>query len=197
MRSMTLLPCVGLFAVIAVTALPAVAATHHTCPAAVPSSASSTWDFKGEANTLFGEIQSAAGDALFHADQLQTFAADDHISWLSHASQWTLIRDDINEIGAKLCRLEAIRSAVLPWQRLEIDRIETIARPMASNAQAAIVFADSNQRLLWVPSYRQEVTEVYNGAKSLTGSVDKAVEFASVSKEYRDLAIAEGVIWPF
>lgn len=177
----------------AVFVLPAAAATVHECVPGIPTAASYTWDFKGEANAIFEDVQSAAQQALYHADRLQSFSSDNELSWESHAIQWDYLKHDINYIGAKLCRLESIRRVVSPWQQREIDRIAMNTRLMANNAQDAIAFGNGNQQYLWFPTYWHYVNNLYNQAKSLTGSVDRAVEFTSVSKRYRDLRHGLGV----
>jgi hypothetical protein len=177
----------------AVSALPAAAAPVHECVSAKPTAASYTWDFKSEANTIFKDVQSDAQQAMDHADNLQSFAGDNGLSWEAHAYQLEYLKNDINDIGAKLCRLETIRRVVAPWQQHEIDRIGVAVHLMADNAQDAIVFGKANPTELWIPSYRNYLTNLYNNATTLTRSVGNAVEFASASKEYRDLASKLGV----
>ena len=96
----------------AVSALPAAAAPVHECVSPKPTAASYTWDFKSEANTIFKDVQSDAQQAMDHADNLQSFAGDNGLSWEAHAYQLEYLKNDINDIGAKLCRLETIRPTV-------------------------------------------------------------------------------------
>jgi hypothetical protein len=82
-------------------------------------------------------------------------------------------------MGAKLCRLEAIRAEAAPWQRMAIDRVASTARRMADNADAAIDFANSHQENLWNPTHRQYVDSIYVEADRLTKVA------AHVVREYR------------
>ncbi|MBZ5619169.1 MAG: hypothetical protein LAQ69_10680 [Acidobacteriia bacterium] len=171
----------------AVSAQPAAAAVTHECVAGRPTAASYTWNFQGEANTIFKEVQSDAQEALYRADRLQSFTGTPELSWQTYGYQLNRLRGDINDIGAKLCRLETIRRAVAPWQQRVIDRIAVTTRLMADNAQDAIVFGNTHSKELWLATYRNYLNNLYNEGKSLTRSVGNAVEYSSVSKEYRDL----------
>jgi len=187
MRLRTLLWSSCIPVAIAICAIPAVAVSSRQCVPGKVTAASYTWDFKGEANALFTSVESDARQASYHADKLQSFDRDAGLSWQAHADQLNGLRADIDDIGNKLCRLEAIRRAVAPWQQREIDRIAVSARLMADNAQDAIEFVNANQGALWRDTYRHYVDNLYNQAKDLTRSVGNAAEFASVSKEYQEL----------
>lgn len=73
LRGLVLGSCISV--VMAVSAAPASAAAAkecmHECVAGKPTAASYTWDFKGEANTIFKDIQADAQQALSHADRLR------------------------------------------------------------------------------------------------------------------------------
>jgi hypothetical protein len=85
MRLRTLLWTTCISAALAVAA-PATAATvPQQCVAGEPTAASQTWDFKGEANNIFKDIQSDAQQAATDADYLQSLDQDYQVSWDSHA----------------------------------------------------------------------------------------------------------------
>jgi hypothetical protein len=188
MRLRTLLWSGCISAALALYAVPASAASaSNQCVAAEPTAASNTWDFKGEANTIFKDIQSDAQDALYHADMLQSFARDPHMTWDAHADELAYLKSEINDMGAKLCRLQTIRRVVAPWQQNEIDQIVTDTQLMANNAQDAIIFGNTHRNELWLAAYQKNVNNLEDEAAALTHSVGHAVQFAGVSKEYREL----------
>lgn len=168
-------------------AVPATAAAVHECAPGTPTAASYTWNFKGEANTIFQDIQSDAWQALDHADMLHSFAQDSSLSWESNAEELEALKEEVNDMGAKLCRLEAIRRVVAPWQQAEIDRIATTVRLMADNTQDAIVFANAHPTQLWLATYQKYADNLYDQARKLDQSVGNAVAYANASKEYRNL----------
>ena len=192
LRTMLWMGCLS--AAMTVSAFPAAAAMKTgcavgcSCTPAEPTAASNTWNFKGEANNLFKDVQADAQNALYHADKLLSFTDSRQLSWISHAGQLNPLKQDINDMGTKLCRLETIRRVTAPWQQREIDRLAKEERLMVYHTQQAIRFGDAHTRTLWLPTYQTDVTNLFNEAQALNRSVNHAVEYASVSKEYRGLA---------
>jgi hypothetical protein len=169
------------------SAAPAAVPAPQACMSAAPTAASYKWDFKGEANGIFEDVRLEAERAMGHADRLESYTRDPDTDWQLHAEQLLDLKGEINDIGAKLCRLQAIRREVDPWQQRIIDQIVATTRLMADNAQDAIVFAADHRRELWLSAYQKYVNNLWHETTSLTRSVDKAVEFAGVSKEYQEL----------
>jgi hypothetical protein len=174
------------FALPAAAAAPAVAAVSKTC-SCVPGQAtpaSYTWDFKGEANTIFKDIQFQAQQSLYDADKLEG-AARAGLTWYSQGGYLDDLKTDIDNIGKKLCRLETIRSVVAPWQQRVIDRIAESTVLMADNTEDAMNFGNVHQRELWLTTYRNYVNNLFDEAEKLRQSSGQAVQFASVSQKYR------------
>jgi hypothetical protein len=170
-----------------VSAIPGIAATEGKC-ACVPGKATSqsyTWDFKSEANAIFKDLQMDAQQSVNDAGMLQGDARAG-LTWESQAGQLDNLKTDIDSLGVKLCRLETIRGAVAPWQQRVIDRIAASTLLMAGNATDAIQFGDARQGTLWMSTYQDYVKNLYDEAHRLKQSVGAAVEFASVSKKYRE-----------
>jgi len=173
-----------LFAAMAISAAPAAAATAvaaasaPACMAGQPTAASYTWDFKAEASTILTDIRSDARQAVDHADMLRSFARNPDLSWQTSAYELDQVSAFINDMGAKLCRLEAIRRVVNPQQRKMIDLISAEGRLMAYHAQAAYDFCTHSQEL-WRAPYRDDVTNLYNEAEALAHSVGNGLEASS------------------
>jgi hypothetical protein len=162
-------------------AIPATAAAVQQCPAETPNSASQNWDFKGETNNLFQDIQSDARQALDHADQLQSYADHTGYTWDTHALQLDALKSEVNHMESKICRLETIRRVDAPWQQAEIDRIASTLRLMVDNTEDAILFGSDHQSGLWLGTYRKYTDNLYGEARDLARSVDSAVDHAHVS----------------
>src|SRR5664279_5146998 len=168
-------------------AAPATTAAVHECVPGKPTAASYTWNFKGEANTIFQEVRADAQQALNHADRLQSYADSENLSWQIHAGQLNPLKEEVNDMGRKLCRLEVIRRVTAPWQQAEIDRIAKTVRLMADNTEDAILYGRAHQKTLWTPAYQKYADSLYGEAQTLTHSVDNAVAYAKATKEYREL----------
>ena len=188
MRLRTLLWSSCITAALALSTAPANAsAAPQECVATEPTAASQTWDFKGEANDIFKDVQSDAQQAATDADYLQSLDRDYLVSWESHAEHLDSLRAEINDIGAKLCRLQTIHRMLAPWQQKAVDQIAGEAQLMANNTQDAIVFGGSHRSDLWLATYKTDVTNLANEANALTRVLRNVVEFPGVSKEYREL----------
>lgn len=187
MRLRILLLCGCVSVAMSAAAASAAVPAAQACAIGTPTAASNTWDFKGEANAIFEDVQSEARQAMAHSDRLESYTRDPDMSWQLHADLLLDLKSEISDIGSRLCRLEAIRRVVDPWQQRVIDQIVTTTRLMADNAQDAIVFGDAHRLELWLPTYQAYLNNLCHEATNLTHSVDKAVEFAGVSKEYQGL----------
>ena len=160
-------------------ALPVVASPAVNCTSKSQVAAVERGNFPHQANKLLRDIRSDAESVMKHAATLKSFTGEADMSWFSSADELDHLRTDINNLGAKLCRLEAIRAEAAPWQRRVIDTVTTTARLMADNAEAAIDFANSHPQNLWNPTYRKYVDNIYGEADRLTKVTAHAV------REYR------------
>jgi hypothetical protein len=174
-------------AVMAALAVPVMGAAVHECVPGKTTAASYTWDFKAEANTIFQDLEILARQARNNADELNTFDRGSGVDWETQAAQLNTLRDEVNEMGTRLCRLEQIRRVLAPWQQAEVDRIAQSVQLMADNTDDAIVFLDAHQDELWLPAYQKYGHNLYKDSDSLAESLGNAVTYANVSKEYRDL----------
>ncbi|MFZ0762249.1 MAG: hypothetical protein WAM69_20045, partial [Candidatus Sulfotelmatobacter sp.] len=135
-----LMTVVGVCAAFAVFPLTSGAITMNKCAPGPPTAASYTWNFQGEANTLFQDVRVDAQQVTTDAAQLQSFSENPNISWQLDGDKLTQVKADVDDMGRKLCRLETIRRVVAPWQRDTIDRIASNVVLMADNTQDAIEY---------------------------------------------------------
>jgi hypothetical protein len=168
-------------------AIPAIPAQKAACVAGQPTAASYTWNFQNETNQIFKDIQSDAQQALYDADTLQSYRLNPDVDWRTYGDQLNQVKDYINDMGAKLCRLEAIRRVAAPWQQREIDQIATSLRLMADNTEDAIMLGNARPTDLWSAAYRLNLNNLDAETRGLTHSVGKAVEYPGVSKKYQSL----------
>lgn len=187
MRSRALFLSSLVSASIAVASTPAAPTTPLACAAGKPTAASYTWDFKGEANAIFKDVESDARKAMYQADQLRSFEMDPNISPESQAMLLDNMKQEINDIEAKLCRLGTIRRVLAPWQRKVVDDIASTAPLMVDNETDAIELCTHNPQELRFPIFWRYSKNLYDESRTLTRTAGDAVKFASVSQEYRNL----------
>lgn len=180
----------------ALAILPAVSAAAATreCIVQKPTPASYTWNFKQETNEIFKDIQSDAAQARYYSARLQRIAwGPDSASWVTDADQFDQISAAVNDMGRKLCRLEAIRRVAAPWQQKTIDRIADGVTLLADNTQDALAFGGTHRKALWMPTFQMYVNNMYAQARELTRSVGYAVEYTKVDRQDRVLQKDLGV----
>lgn len=168
-------------------ALPALAMEPRECAAGKPTAASYTWNFQKEATGLLQDVQTEASQVRQHAANLQTYGRENVVDWQSHADQLDRVRAEVNDMGAKLCRLQEIRRVLAPWQQAAIDRIAPQIRLIADNAKDAIQFANNNQEALWQPVYTKYIANLYHEGQSVSTTVNDFEEYAHTRTAYREL----------
>jgi hypothetical protein len=154
-------------------------AATRECIAGQATPESYKWNFKHEAAQLLDQVGREAVDARQHADKLQAAAEDTDLDWRYDAMQLNTIRDDINNMGNMLCRLETIRRVASPQEQRAIDSAHTILATMAANADAAIVHLNQNQIDYWQPMYRTYAMNLYTDARKLCNNIKKFDEQTS------------------
>jgi len=159
----------------------------NACVLRPATPASYTWNFQNEANQTFRTILDEAQTIRYFADQLEFLPASGATDWWTQGDMLTQLRASVNDIGGTVCRLEAIRRVVAPWQQNTIDDIISTVTLMADNTQDAITFGNNNQSALWKPVYADYLKNLYNESNRLTKSLNEAVQFARVGSEYNQL----------
>jgi hypothetical protein len=161
-------------------AFPAVSmAATGACTPGEPTAASHTWNFHAEATRLLNGIQQDAVRAKNHADKLETFTMEPGIDWQVHVYELSSLKHEVDDMGAKLCRLETIRRVSAPWQQKAIQRVAPQVRYMADNVTDALNFAGSRESSFWLASYRHNVSNLYRESSQLAKSVKNYEKYAS------------------
>jgi hypothetical protein len=150
-----------------------------------PSALSNTWDFHREATELLEDVHARAAQVLSYADTLEALDRDGPLAfWQDHAEQLSDIRDNVNKMGASLCRLQAIKSAASPWQQQAIDRIVPRAMDLATETDAAIKLLNDHQAEIYALSeYSTDVKGIFSSAEGVVNSVRQFPEYAQARKE--------------
>jgi len=169
------------------TAVPQAPAAVRECIAGSPTAASYSWDFHQEANNLFRDVQTDARQIVDRTAYLQRENGDAGLTWISHSDKLNQVKDEVNDMSAKLCRLAAIRRVLTPWQQQTVDRIAAKIPLMVDAADDAISVGNKDQHTLWMPAYQKYINDLYDDATALNQSVGEAVQYATVSRHYHEL----------
>lgn len=169
----------GVSLAVALCALPAAATEQEReCIAGRVTPASYTWNFKAEANQIFKYVRAQAQDANYYSDQLAVLNPDgpSQMDWRNDIDALNHVKADVNRIESRLCRLEAIRRVVEPEQQQTIDRIASTAQLMVDNLENTYAFGNTHSQELWLPSYRNDLKNLYSETGVLKHSTHTAIE---------------------
>jgi hypothetical protein len=166
----------------------------HSCAIGTPTAQSYTWNFPSEARGLLGDVLSEARQARNHADNLQRFMSKPSSGWQLQAGELSQIREAVNDMSGKLCRLEAIRRVASPWEQKAIDQAAPLITEMANETRAAIEYLNDNETYLFNPDYTRYGTDLYQRSATLVNSVGEFAKFGQVHREDLRLERSLGLI---
>ena len=173
---------VFLLAGTAAMSVTSLAAPPQACVAGKPTPASYTWNFDREASQLLDSIRVDAVKAHDQADRLRATAMDPDLDWQTRAIRMASIREDVNDMAGKLCRLEAIRRVTAPRQQQAIDHTARLVKLMDDNTIDALAFLNANEGRFWQPDYRKYVANLDQESGRLAQSMKTFEEYAKVQK---------------
>lgn len=120
------------------------------------------------------------------AEQLESFTRLG-TSWESHVAAVTKIKDDVNKMGALLMKLQETRSSGSPWQQTAIDRVNPVAKELATNTTAAIEHLNKNPERLTTPDYQNYLVAIADSAANLASTISNFVDYGKTRQRLERL----------
>ena len=145
-------------------------AALFTLPASAPAAPSKN----SEAQQLWESIRNDANQAVTEIDLLASYGHQT-ISWETQANQLNEIRDTLNGMGAKIARLEELRSETGPMQP-QVEKAAALLKEMAESATSTISFLNSHQQTLWAPEYTRRTEDLSNLANELAHAMNHSAD---------------------
>lgn len=161
----------------------AVAARSHPCVSGAVTAESYTWNFPEEASGLLNNMRVDADQVADHAAKLETFARNPQIDWQLHADQLHAIKQDVNDMGKRLCRLETIQRVSSPSERSTIHRVAPLVQLMADNTEDAINYVNAHQGQFWTPTYRTYARNLYTEANVVSHRIHNNEALAKLNPQ--------------
>ena len=90
-------------------------------------------------------------------------------------------------MGRNLCRLQAIRHTVSPWQRQAINRVTPLLATIAQNTERAVMTLNDNHNTLWSTDYSEYVADLSDDSSQLARTVSDFREYARLHRELRQV----------
>lgn len=161
-------------------AMPPAPAAVLECAPASPTEASYTWDFHKEATKLFDGVRSDARKVVDQTNYLERETSETTLIRATRGQQLARVKDAVNDMAAKLCRLTTIRRVLEPWQQQTVDRIAANLPLMVNSTDDAINYGQIHPDALWSPMYQKDVTNLHGQASSLNQSIGEAIQYAAI-----------------
>ncbi len=177
MKLNSIVPVAGL---LAVTLLPVSASPR-------PSAS----DPASEGAALLEAIDNDSAHIRMDTDTLMNL--ENTVSWEAHANLLTHVRKEVNDVGQKLLRLEAIRGSLPEWQQKAVARVEPAAVEMATYTRQAIQFLSAHEGELYLRDYTMPVRALYAKSKDLGAALNEYLTYAKASGTEAQLQQALGL----
>ena len=122
----------------------------------------------------------------YDADQM-TGLLHSEISWRTHATMLTQVKEHVNNLGKTIAKLEAERGQASPLQQQAIDRAVPLLRELASNTTDAIEHLNKNQNRPVSGDYPEYLDANADTAHELARLVDATVEYGHTKNKLEKL----------
>lgn len=165
-------------------AAPATPTTQSQAPAALITIVTVTPEYPSadEASSLLKQIGMNASKLSQDGATLATLSRSG-VPSKSHGIFLNSVKDQINETGRLLGRLEQIKAGATPWQQQAIDQLTPIAQQVASNTQGAIKQLNGNPGQLFAPAYTDSLRAVADSTSELSKSANGFVRVAAINEK--------------
>jgi hypothetical protein len=110
------------------------------------------------------------------SDEMTSLLIND-VSWQSHASMLSRIRDHVNNMGKILEKLQSERDEAAPWQQEAIDRMVPLLKDIAANTTAAIEHLNQNQLRPVSGDYKDYLQQNADTAHALADMISSFVKY--------------------
>lgn len=150
-------------------------------------------DARSEVVDLLKSFREKASDVEVLSGTIASTAQNRYVTRQSHTVYLNLIKDDINAMGRELARLEQLRDAATPLERVAIDRSAPLLRQMANNTSNAIRLLNDSRELALQRDYEKDAESLAEESTRIFTSVGEILKLAKIHREEEHLERAAGI----
>lgn len=153
----------------------------------MPASAETVNDKDTEqVSSLLTDLKTEAVMLSSDADMMEAYSHSS-LSWQSHATQITKIKEHINEAGRLHTKLQELRGTAAPWQQVAIDRSLPMLRELADNASDAIRFINEKPSRLFREEYKAYLEANADTSSNLAAMIRDFVDYGNAEWRREEL----------
>ena len=138
-------------------------------------------------NKLLAETKSMAFQLREDADFMESFNRST-ASWETHATQISIIREHINELGKQETKLQEARAEASVWQKTAIDRIMPYLNELEGYTSAVIEHLNAAPRKLNTAEYKDYLEANSDYAGDLAMMISNFVSYGKHKERMEHLS---------
>ena len=140
-----------------------------------------------EVTNLLSELKSDAIQLRADAEDMKSFTMNSKLSWQSHASKLTSIKENVNNSGQLLSKLQNARATASPWQQQTIDQVTPLLKDLAASVSTTIEHLNTNQNKLHFQPYKEYVATNADLATDLSGLIADFLAYGEAKNKSEEL----------
>ena len=128
-----------------------------------------------QSTEIMKDLEARANNAADQAAEIQANVFSSNASWEVHADKLQAMKDDVNEMGRLLSRLDEMRAQLGQEDREVVNRASALLKEMAANTTTAVQYLNTDQQNFWTPSYRKSVENLVNESNQLSTALNRVI----------------------
>lgn len=125
------------------------------------------------------------------ADLLKSYTPNKRLSWQSHTSQLSILREKVNQMGKDLALLETNKPVATENQVMAIEHARPHLQSIADNLTKAIELVGEDRSNVYSAEYVEAVDSVYQQADDLHSKVDTILDYEASRVRFDKLELPE------
>lgn len=151
---------------------------RNTSQAPAVTASTANWYDVEQASNLFNHMNTLAQNVRRQVAPLQVQGYQ--LDWTAQAARLTLARNDINNMGRDLMRLNGMKTRLEPWQQSLVHKIAPDQHEMVYQANAAIQNLNNHEdrTYLAMTQYPQNINQIYKNAVQMANTIETVIHSA-------------------
>lgn len=142
-----------------------------------------------EVSDLLSQARTQAVQLKGDASDMESFTHSPNLSWDTRAHEIMTIRDDVNEMGKTVAKLNNAQAEASPWQKTAIGRINPILQELADNVGATINHLDAERgQYLNTPEHQEYLKTNAELAAKMSTLVSDFVDYGQTREKFQTLS---------
>ncbi len=138
-----------------------------------------TYTIADEAARILKDVEEQGYDVTDHAATLQA-GVRVGLSRESTAGELDALHDDVNGMGKKMQRLEALARNETSWERDTVTRVMPLLKQVATTTDEAIRFVNDKPQHVGLPEYEKITGKLYDQSTALWKALHDSVKLADL-----------------